>query len=213
MPPLQMTLTHGIGRLEMICGPMFSGKTEELIRRVRRVQFAKVKSQIFKPAVDNRYDKAAVVSHSAQSLSGESVTSSFDILLKLRDSTRVVAIDEVQFLDEGIIQVVDKLANRGIRVICAGLDLDYQAQPFGPIPQLLAIADDVTKVSAICVVCGAAAGRSQRLKPSSEKVVVGAEGHYEARCREHFELLNSSEEHLPQTVLPLGDHFSHEDRP
>ncbi len=190
---------HLHGSIEVVCGPMFSGKTEELIRRVKRAQIAKQRVQIFKPAIDVRYDKEDVVSHSSQAIKSEPVERSVDILLRLKDTTRVVAIDEVQFFDEAIITVITKLALRGHRVICAGLDLDYRAQPFGPMPTLLAIADTVTKIHAICTICGAEATRSQRLAASKEKILLGETDLYEARCRAHF----SCEEVEEQTQLPL----------
>ena len=189
------------GHLEVICGPMFSGKTEELIRRVKRAQIAQQKIQIFKPAIDIRYDSHGVVSHSSQSMMAEPVDKAIDILIRLKDSTRVVAIDEVQFFDESIITVVSKLAMRGHRVICAGLDLDYRAKPFGPMPELLAIADAVTKIQAICTVCGAPAVRSQRLSASHEKILLGETDHYQARCRGHYNYDEDSE----QTLLPLEE--------
>lgn len=178
---------------------MFSGKTEELIRRVKRAQIAKQRVQIFKPAIDIRYDVDDVVSHSAQSIKSEPVESSVDILIRLKDSTRVVAIDEVQFFDENIITVVTKLAARGYRVICAGLDLDYRAQPFGPMPVLLALADEVMKIHAICTVCGAPATRSQRLSAQKERVLIGESDAYEARCRGHYQYDDVEE----QGLLPL----------
>ncbi|MCB9091634.1 MAG: thymidine kinase [Halobacteriovoraceae bacterium] len=175
------------GHIEVICGPMFSGKTEELIRRVRRAQIARQKIQIFKPALDTRYDEVQVVSHSAQSIPSEPVESARDILKHLKDSTRIVAIDEVQFFDKAIVEVVSKLAERGYRVICAGLDLDYKSVPFGAMPELLAIADEVIKVKAICTICGAPASRSQRIIQSVDQVVLGEKNEYEARCRGHFD--------------------------
>jgi thymidine kinase len=191
------------GAIEVICGPMFSGKTEELIRRVRRAQIARQKVQIFKPAVDIRYDENDVVSHSDQKISSTPVTSSMDILLKLKDSTRIVAIDEVQFFDKNIVKVVQKLARRGHRVICAGLDLDYRARPFGPMPELLALADSVMKIQAICTVCGAPATRSQRLSDSSDQFLLGEHDAYQARCRGHYEYPEEEE----QTLLPLNGEF------
>lgn len=177
---------HNIGGIEVVCGPMFSGKTEELIRRVKRAQIAKQRVQIFKPAIDTRYDETKVVSHSAQAIESEPVNKSTDILLNLKDTTRIVAIDEVQFFDNGIIKVVEKLANRGYRVICAGLDLDYRGVPFGPMPMLLAMADDVQKIQAICTMCGAPATRSQRLVNNNDKVLLGEKESYDARCRAHY---------------------------
>jgi thymidine kinase len=188
------------GAIEVVCGPMFSGKTEELIRRVRRAQIARQKIQIFKPAADVRYDETDVVSHSDQKIKSEPVANSKEILLRLKDSTRIVAIDEVQFFDTGVIQVAAKLARRGIRVICAGLDLDYRAKPFGPMPELLAIADSVTKIQAICTICGAPATRSQRLADSNDQFLLGEHDAYQARCRSHYEY-----EEEEQAQLPLGD--------
>ena len=196
-----MTHQYLHGSIEVVCGPMFSGKTEELIRRVKRAQIAKQRVQIFKPAIDIRYDKEDVVSHSSQAIKSEPVESSVDILIRLKDSTRVVAIDEVQFFDENIITVVTKLAARGCRVICAGLDLDYRAQPFGPMPTLLALADDVVKIHSICTVCGAPATRSQRLITSKERVLLGETDAYEARCRGHYQYDESEE----QAQLPLEE--------
>lgn len=189
------------GSIEVVCGPMFSGKTEELIRRVKRAQIAKQRVQIFKPAMDTRYAEEEVVSHSAVSLKAEPVESSVEILLRIKDSTRVVAIDEVQFFDENIVTVVTKLAARGCRVICAGLDLDYRARPFGPMPELLAIADEVTKIHAICTVCGASAVRSQRLAKSKERILLGETDAYEARCRAHYQ----NDEGEEQALLPLEE--------
>jgi thymidine kinase len=180
---------------------MFSGKTEELIRRVKRAQIAKQRVQIFKPAIDVRYDKEDVVSHSSQAIKSEPVENAVDILIRLKDSTRVVAIDEVQFFDENIITVVTKLAARGFRVICAGLDLDYRAQPFGPMPTLLALADEVMKIHSICTVCGAPATRSQRLSASKDRVLLGETDAYEARCRGHYQY----DENEEQALLPLDE--------
>lgn len=189
------------GSVEVVCGPMFSGKTEELIRRVKRAQIAKQRVQIFKPAMDTRYSEEEVVSHSSLTIKAEPVETAVDILVRLKDSTRVVAIDEIQFFDEAIVTVVTKLAARGCRVICAGLDLDYRAQPFGPIPQLLAIADEVTKIHAICTVCGSPAVRSQRLSKSKEQVLLGETDAYEARCRGHYQ----HDEVEEQALLPLAE--------
>lgn len=196
-----MTHQYFHGSIEVVCGPMFSGKTEELIRRVKRAQIAKQRVQIFKPAIDIRYDKEDVVSHSSQTIKAEPVENSVDILIRLKDSTRVVAIDEVQFFDENIITVVTKLAARGYRVICAGLDLDYRAQPFGPMPTLLALADEVMKIHSICTVCGAPATRSQRLNANKDRVLLGETDAYEARCRGHYQYDDSEE----QALLPLDE--------
>lgn len=179
---------HGFnhGSIELVCGPMFSGKTEELIRRVKRAQIAKQRIQIFKPALDVRYDETKVVSHSNQAIHSEPVEKAVDILLNLKDTTRVVAIDEVQFFDQDIVKVVSKLADRGYRVICAGLDLDYRGVPFGPMPMLLALADNVQKIQSICTVCGSPATRSQRLSDSTDTVLLGETEAYQARCRAHY---------------------------
>jgi thymidine kinase len=171
------------GWIEVICGSMFSGKTEELIRRVKRAVYGKQKVQIFKPKIDNRYDEAAVVSHSQLKLLSIPIDRADEIEKNLKADTEVVAIDEVQFLGPEVVPVVELLASRGIRVICAGLDQDYLAKPFEPMPQLLALAEYVTKELAICVVCGNPANRTQRLLDRDERVLVGAAGAYEARCR------------------------------
>lgn len=177
------------GIVEVVCGPMFSGKTEELIRRVRRAQIARQKVQIFKPAIDDRYHESDVVSHSSLSVEAVPVPDSLTILSKLYDSTRVVAIDEVQFFDENIIPVVKKLARRGIRVICAGLDQDFKGSPFGPLPELLCMADRVDKIQAICTVCGAPASKTYRKNSEefAEQVLVGESERYEARCTVHWD--------------------------
>jgi thymidine kinase len=176
------------GHIEVVCGPMFSGKTEELIRRVKRAQIARQRVQIFKPMIDNRYHDENVVSHSAQSIEAQPIECSSDILEHLYDSTRVVAIDEVQFFNEDIIPVVKKLVRRGIRVILAGLDQDYRGVPFGPIPHLMAVADRVDKVQAICTVCGGPATKTFRKNVEDDaQVLVGETDLYEARCGNHFE--------------------------
>jgi thymidine kinase len=167
---------------------MFSGKTEELLRRVKRAQIARQKVQVFKPLIDNRYSADHVQSHNANRVASRPVERAKDILKYVDDNTRVVGIDEAQFFDESIVDIAQKLAYRGMRVIVAGLDMDFRGQPFGPMPRLLAIAEDVTKLSAVCVVCGNPASRTQRIAaptPSSsdEKILVGAKEYYEARCR------------------------------
>jgi len=189
------------GSIEVVCGPMFSGKTSELIRRVERAQIAKQRVQIFKPCIDVRYNKEDVVSHTSRALKAEPVENAVDILIRLKDSTRVVAIDEVQFFDDAITTVVVKLAARGYRVICAGLDLDYRALPFGPMPSLLAVADEVMKIHAICTICGASASRTQRLIKSKAQVLLGETDAYEARCRGHYQYDDEEE----QTLLPLQE--------
>jgi thymidine kinase len=173
------------GWVEVVCGCMFSGKTEELIRRMTRAQIARQKLQVFKPAIDDRYGREVVASHNSNSIQSRPVESSQQILELLDDCTRVVGIDEAQFFDAGLVEVVERLATRGIRVVVAGLDMDYLGRPFGPMPQLLAIAEQVTKLSAICMVCGAPATRSQRMAAHGETVLVGAHEAYEARCRAH----------------------------
>ncbi len=196
--------TFGQGGIEVVCGPMFSGKTEELIRRVKRAQIAKQRVQIFKPEIDVRYDEKKVVSHSSQTIESEPVAKATDILVRLKDTTRVVAIDEIQFFDDEIVTVVKKLADRGYRVICAGLDLDFRAIPFGPMPMLLALADNVQKIQAICTVCGAPATRSQRLSDSKEGVLLGETDEYAARCRSHYFYEPEDE----QVRLPIKEEVS-----
>lgn len=172
-----------IGWIEVICGSMFSGKTEELIRRLKRAVYGKQKVQVFKPRLDDRYDETAVVSHSMLKVPSVGVVRATEILPLVRADTEVVGIDEVQFLGPEIVGICEELARQGKRVICAGLDQDYAGKPFEPMPQLLAVAEYVTKELAICVVCGNPANRSQRLISREERVVVGAAGAYEARCR------------------------------
>ncbi|MBL6991324.1 MAG: thymidine kinase [Bacteriovoracaceae bacterium] len=176
---------------------MFSGKTEELIRRIRRAQIARQKVQIFKPAIDNRYHESDVVSHSSQTVCSMPVQDPMHILTKLYDSTRIVALDEVQFFDDSIIKVVSKLARRGCRVICAGLDQDYQGRPFGPIAHLLAIADRVDKIQAICTICGAPATKTFRTDVEhKEQVLVGESNLYDARCRAHCDYFGEEDDLL-----------------
>ncbi|MBM4777366.1 MAG: thymidine kinase [Archangiaceae bacterium] len=172
-----------IGWIEVICGSMFSGKTEELIRRIKRALYGKQRVQVFKPGIDNRYDELNVVSHSQLKVVATPVSRPDEILQLLRPDTEVVGIDEVQFLGPDVVQVCEAMARKGVRVICAGLDQDYQGKPFEPMPQLLAVAEYITKELAICVVCGNPANRSQRLADSQERVLVGAASSYEARCR------------------------------
>jgi thymidine kinase len=171
------------GFIEIVCGSMFSGKTEELMRRLKRAQYGRQKVQVFKPKIDNRYSEDHVQSHDANRILSIPVSEAKEILEKVDDNTRVVGIDEVQFFDDSIIDVCNKLAYRGIRVICAGLDMDFRGQPFGPMPTLLAIAESVTKLQAVCVVCGMPASRSQKVEGDQSVVAVGAKGMYEARCR------------------------------
>ncbi len=191
------------GWVEVICGSMFSGKTEELIRRVRRAQIARQKVQVFKPAIDTRYATHAVSSHNGLMFKAEAVTSAREILERVEPDTDVVAIDEVQFFDWDIADVVDYLADRGLRVICAGLDLDFRGEPFGPMPLLMARAEQVDKLHAICVRCGNEASRTQRLidgRPAHYNdpvILVGAEEVYEPRCRACHEVPGRPSGHLP----------------
>ena len=173
------------GRVEVICGSMFSGKTEELIRRMKRARFAKQKVEIFKPAIDVRYSDEDVVSHDHNIIPSTPIDSSDSILL-LSSDTDVVGIDEAQFFDNRLPDVCNELANRGVRVIVAGLDMDYKGVPFGPIPALCAIADDVTKVHAICVKCGALAYVSHRLVANDKRVLLGETEEYEPLCRDCY---------------------------
>lgn len=178
------------GWIELVCGSMFSGKTEELLRRVRRAEIAKKQVQIFKPAIDERYGLVRVASHNGVSREDVVVVrSSVEIVACLKLETEVVAIDEIQFFDAGITGVCEELANRGLRVVAAGLDQDFRGEPFGPMPILLSMAEQVDKLNAICVVCGASASRTQRLingKPArydDPVILVGGSESYEARCR------------------------------
>jgi thymidine kinase len=175
------------GWVEVITGSMFSGKSEELIRRIRRAQIARQKVQIFKPRVDSRYEADHIVSHSDMKLPSQVVGSAREILERVDKDTEVVGIDEGQFFDLSLVQVVDELAGRGVRVIVAGLDQDYMGRPFEPMPQLLAVAEYVDKTLAICMRCGAPANRSQRLVAATDRVVVGGAHEYEARCRHCFQ--------------------------
>jgi len=187
-----MTFQQQLGCIEVVCGGMFSGKTEELMRRLKRAQYGRLKIQVFKPVIDQRYSVDHVQSHDANKILSIPVQNAKEILDKVDDNTRIVGIDEAQFFDDAIVEVAQKLAYRGSRVICAGLDMDFKGQPFGPMPRLLAVAESVTKLSAVCMVCGAPATRSQRMAPEQEEpnqekldkqVLVGARDYYEARCR------------------------------
>jgi thymidine kinase len=179
--------TPSSGWIEVVTGSMFSGKTEELIRRLRRAQIARQKVQIFKPRIDNRYGDDHITSHSEMRLASDNVSSSRELLDRVAPDTQVVGIDEGQFFDAELPAVCNTLADQGKRVIVAGLDQDYLGKPFEPMPQLLAIAEYITKTLAICVVCGAPANHTQRLVASNERVLVGASGAYEARCRGCFD--------------------------
>lgn len=175
-----------VGWIEVICGSMFSGKTEELIRRLTRARIAQQNVQVFKPRIDDRYDAVRIVSHSMQQLDSTVIDSAEDVLRFLRPETQVVGIDEVQFFGADIVHICESLADKGLRVIAAGLDQDYRGRPFEPMPQLMCVAEYVTKELAICAVCGNPANRSQRIISKSDRVVVGAAGAYEARCRKCF---------------------------
>ena len=175
------------GWIEVITGSMFSGKSEELIRRLRRAQIARQRVQIFKPAIDNRYSDGQIVSHSEMKIPSVNVASSAELREKVLPETEVVGIDEGQFFDPELPMICSTLADQGRRVIVAGLDQDYLGKPFEPMPQLLAIAEYITKTLAICMVCGAPANHTQRLVPSSDRVLLGAQGTYEARCRRCFD--------------------------
>ncbi len=173
------------GCIEVICGPMFSGKTEELIRRLRRAQIARRKTVILKPELDQRYSSDHLVSHSEMRVPSLTVHSSADVYQRALEA-EVIGLDEVQFLDEAIVGVCEALADQGKRLIVAGLDLDYRGIPFEPVPQLLARAEYITKTLAICVICGAPAGRTQRISGPEDRILVGAGDVYEARCRSCF---------------------------
>jgi thymidine kinase len=162
---------------------MFSGKTEELIRRLKRAEYGKLKVQVFKPKIDTRYDESQVVSHSQLKVRSTPIARAEEIFLHLQSGTQVIGIDEVQFFGPEVVTVCEALASKGIRVLCAGLDQDFQGRPFEPMPQLLAVAEFITKQLAICVVCGNPANRSQRTVASSERVMVGETNAYEPRCR------------------------------
>ncbi|NDC29331.1 MAG: thymidine kinase [Bacteroidetes bacterium] len=173
------------GWIEVICGSMFSGKTEELIRRLNRAKIANQKVEIFKPALDTRYDENDVVSHNSNSISSTPVSASLNILLMANEAD-VIGVDEAQFFDDELVYVCEKLAEQGVRVVVAGLDMDYLGKPFGPMPKLMAIAEYVTKVHAICMVCGDLATHSFRKTSNDALVMLGEKDTYEARCRHCF---------------------------
>ncbi|MBR3012858.1 MAG: thymidine kinase [Bacteroidales bacterium] len=183
------------GCVEVICGSMFSGKTEELIRRLKRAQFANQKIAIFKPTIDNRYSDVDVVSHDLHSITSTPVDSPVK-MLGVPDDVQVVGIDEAQFFDDSIVEVVQTLANRGVRVIIAGLDTDFLGKPFGPMPALMAIAEDVQKVHAICVRCGSLANHSHRLSASTNLVELGEKDVYEPLCRQCYNAARREEKRL-----------------
>jgi thymidine kinase len=184
----QLSYQRGnLGWIEVICGSMFSGKSEELIRRLRRAQIARQRVQIFKPKLDDRFSEDHIVSHSEMKIKSQLVTHASEILGALDGRSQVIGIDEGQFFELDLVEVCNKMADMGKRVIIAGLDQDYRGRPFEPMPQLLSIAEYITKTLAICVRCGAPANRTQRIVEGSERVLVGAGGSYEARCRLCFE--------------------------
>ena len=191
-------LPHDIGWIEVVCGPMFSGKTEELIRRLRRAVYARQRVEIFKPSIDTRFNELEVVSHSRQSLLARPVVTAEEILGLADPTAEVVGIDEAQFFGQGLVHTCQTLADRGVRVIVAGLDMDFRGAPFGPMPELLAVAEFVTKTLAICMVCGNPAGRSQRLIRDEERVVLGATEAYEARCRRCHDVLGEARPEQPR---------------
>jgi thymidine kinase len=176
-----------MGWIEVIVGPMFSGKSEELIRRLRRAEIARQRVQIFKPQIDQRYSNTEIVSHSGHGIRSDLVKTAAEVMDQVEARTEVVGIDEAQFLGEGVVDVCRKLADMGKRVIVTGLDTDYLGRPFEPMPRLLALAEEITKLLAICVRCGNPAVHTQRLVASEDLIVVGAGGMYEARCRRCFE--------------------------
>jgi thymidine kinase len=178
---------HNMGWIEVIVGPMFSGKSEELIRRLRRAEIGKQRVQIFKPVIDQRYAKNGIVSHSGLEIPSELVATGSDILAQVAPRTEVVGVDEAQFLGESVVDACVKLADLGKRVIVSGLDTDFMGRPFEPMPRMLAVAEEITKLLAICMQCGNPAVHTQRLVASEELIVVGAGGMYEARCRRCFE--------------------------
>jgi len=175
------------GWIEVICGPMFSGKSEELIRRLRRARIARKRVQVFKPALDDRYSQDEIVSHADSRMKSEIVKSAAEILPRLDWRTQVVGIDEANFLGSGLVEVATQLADSGKQVLIAGLDTDYMGRPFAPLPDLLCLAESITKTLAICMRCGNPAKHTQRLVEAEDLIVVGAGGMYEARCRRCFE--------------------------
>ena len=194
-----------LGWIEVVCGPMFSGKSEELIRRLRRAEIARQRVQIFKPVIDQRYSDNHIVSHSELRIRSESVKDASEVAAKVDLRTEVVGIDEAQFLGEPLLEAATKLANLGKRVIVAGLDTDFLGRPFEPMPRLLAMAEEITKLLAICVRCGNPAVHTQRLFASEDLIVVGAEGMYEARCRRCFDAQLALQKPAEGETVPTGD--------
>lgn len=207
-------MKHSTGRIEVVCGSMFSGKTEELIRLVRRAIIARQKVQVVKPQIDTRYHVQKVTSHNGLVVDAQPVADTAEILRVLQPDTTVLAIDEVQFFDLGIVALCEELAERGLRVICAGLDMDFRGEPFGPMPALLARAEHVYKLQAICVQCGEAASRTQRLingQPAAYDdpvVLIGADEVYEARCRHCHEVLS---ERTDPVIVPTNGRVPHKE--
>jgi thymidine kinase len=191
-----------LGWIEVVCGPMFSGKSEELIRRLRRAEIARQRVQIFKPGIDQRYGDDHIVSHSSLKIRSVGVKDAADLESKLDLRTEIIGIDEAQFLGMGMVDLVIRLADMGKRIIIAGLDTDYLGRPFHPMPELLAVADEITKTLAICMQCGNPAKHTQRLVASEELIVVGAAGMYEARCRRCFEP-NLAKEEVEKTKVSV----------
>lgn len=200
---------HSRGSLEVVCGSMFSGKSEELIRRIKRAQIARLKVQVFKPSMDTRFGVLEVVSHSGFTIKAIPVVHPAEILEFVEKDTQVVAIDEVQFFPFEIVEICDSLANAGLRVVVAGLDMDFKGEPFGPMPFLMARAESVEKLNAICMVCGGNASRSQRIingksaDYDSPTILVGASEKYEARCRHCHEVPRAMEKIVQAEELPL----------
>ena len=196
---------YQMGWVEVVCGCMFSGKTEELIRRVHRAQIARQPVQVFQHSLDERYGRRRIAAHSGSYVEATTVQRAADILALLRPDTEVVAIDEAQFFDLGLAEICVGLADEGLRVVAAGLDMDFRGEPFGPMPDLMARADLVDKLQAICVVCGAPAGRTQRLVDGQPAwyedpiILVGASDHYEARCRSCHQVPKRGNGHEPST--------------
>ncbi len=202
-------MNHKVGSIEVIVGSMFSGKTEELIRLLKRAQLAKQNVQVFKPKIDDRYSPDQVASHNRTLFNSTVITKAAEIFQYIKPDTHVVGIDEGQFFDHELVEVSNHLAERGLRVIVAGLDLDYKGEPFHPMPELMAIAESVQKLRAICVQCGSLASRTQRLVSNNEEILVGDQKTYEARCRdcfslEHIESIDETfdeEIHLPEAKI------------
>jgi len=180
-------ITGNVGWIEVICGPMFSGKSEELIRRLRRAMIARKRVEVFKPVIDNRYSNDEIVSHGDLRMKSQVVASAEEITARIDWRSEVVGVDEANFMGEGLVEVAQRLADSGKQVIISGLDTDYMGRPFAPIPELLALGEAITKTLAICVRCGNPAKHTQRLRGSDDLIVVGAADMYEARCRRCFE--------------------------